>query len=438
MSASHSRPKVAYFYDPEVGNFHYGQLHPMKPHRLSVTHSLVLNYGLHKKMQVFRPYIASGPDMARFHSEEYIEFLQRVSPHNIQSFSKSLTHYNVGAADCPVFDGLYEFCARYTGASLEAAEKLVTEQADIAINWSGGLHHAKKFEASGFCYVNDIVVAILELLKYHPRVLYIDIDIHHGDGVQEAFYLTDRVMTVSFHKYGNFFPGTGHMYEVGAGAGRQYSVNVPLKEGMDDMSYEYIFTPIMQMVMDFYKPSAVVLQCGADSLSGDRLGCFNLSTKGHGKCVEFMKKFNLPLMILGGGGYTLRNVARLWAYETSILCEEELSSELPYQEYFEYFGPDFALHPEVNPRMENANSQQYLASIVETVSRQLKLLAGAPSVQMADMPDSFLKGREAEEGDPDKRQLMDDLKAEHNGEFYDSENDQDEEAAGAEPEQGGS
>jgi len=401
----------------------------MKPHRLSVTHSLVLNYGLHKKMQVFRPYIASGPDMARFHSEEYIEFLQRVSPHNIQSFSKSLTHYNVGAADCPVFEGLYEFCARYTGASLEAAEKLVTEQADIAINWSGGLHHAKKYEASGFCYVNDIVVAILELLKYHPRVLYIDIDIHHGDGVQEAFYLTDRVMTVSFHKYGNFFPGTGHMYEVGAGAGRQYSVNVPLKEGMDDVSYEYIFTPIMQMVMDFYKPSAVVLQCGADSLSGDRLGCFNLSTKGHGKCVEFMKKFNLPLMILGGGGYTLRNVARLWAYETSILCEEELSSELPYQEYFEYFGPDFALHPEVNPRMENANSQQYLASIVETVGRQLKLLQGAPSVQMADMPDCFLKGREAEEGDPDKRQLMDDLKPEHNGEYFDGDSDQDEEGA---------
>ena len=254
----------------------------------------------------------------------------------------------------------------------------MTEQADIAINWSGGLHHAKKYEASGFCYVNDIVVAILELLKYHPRVLYIDIDIHHGDGVQEAFYLTDRVMTVSFHKYGNFFPGTGHMYEVGAGAGRQYSVNVPLKEGMDDVSYEYIFTPIMQMVMDFYKPSAVVLQCGADSLSGDRLGCFNLSTKGHGKCVEFMKKFNLPLMILGGGGYTLRNVARLWAYETSILCEEELSSELPYQEYFEYFGPDFALHPEVNPRMENANSQQYLARFESSPTKKYQKLASDP------------------------------------------------------------
>ena len=134
----------------------------------------------------------------------------------------------------------------------------MTEKADIVINWSGGLHHAKKSEASGFCYINDIVVAILELLKYHPRVLYIDIDVHHGDGVEEAFYLTNRVMTVSFHQYGNspddpskiFFPGTGHIDETGAGAGRRYSVNVPLKEGMDDQSYEYIFTRVMKMVKE--------------------------------------------------------------------------------------------------------------------------------------------------------------------------------------------
>merc|ERR1719245_2746422 len=218
-------------------------------------------------MQVYRPYIASGPDMNRFHSEEYIEFLAKVSPSNIQQFSKSLTHYNVGAADCPVFDGLYDFCARYTGASLDAAEKLVNDQADIAINWSGGLHHAKKFEASGFCYVNDIVVAILELLKYHPRVLYIDIDIHHGDGVQEAFYLTDRVMTCSFHKYGDFFPGTGAITDLGAKKGKYYSVNFPLKEGMDDASYQSVFEPVIEKIMVVYKPTAVVLQCGADSLS---------------------------------------------------------------------------------------------------------------------------------------------------------------------------
>ena len=100
--------------------------------------------------------------------------------------------------------------------------------------------------------------------------------------------------------------------------------------------------------MELYQPTAIVLQCGADSLSGDRLGCFNLSTRGHGKCVTFMKKYNLPLLVLGGGGYTLRNVARLWTYETSLCCEQELPTELPYTEYFEYFGPDFSLHPDVN------------------------------------------------------------------------------------------
>lgn len=123
------------------------------------------------------------------------------------------------------------------------------------MNWSGGLHHAKKAEASGFCYMNDIVLAILELLKYlllswiifrvYPRVMYIDIDIHHGDGVEEAFYLTDRVMTVSFHKYGNYFPGTGNVSDVGLEKGKNYAVNIPLKDGMDDESYKRIFEPVL-------------------------------------------------------------------------------------------------------------------------------------------------------------------------------------------------
>lgn len=124
--------------------------------------------------------------------------------------SAAAQRFNVGEmTDCPVFDGLYEFCQAYTGASLDGAVRLNHGAADICINWAGGLHHAKKGEASGFCYVNDIVLSILELLKYHARVLYIDIDIHHGDGVEEAFYVTDRVMTCSFHKFGDFFPGTG-------------------------------------------------------------------------------------------------------------------------------------------------------------------------------------------------------------------------------------
>lgn len=238
-----SKSRVSYFYDVDVGNFHYGAGHPMKPHRLALTHNLVLHYGLYKKMEVYRPYVAaplgsaraatlarrfqvptltcsprsryraSAEDMTRFHTEDYIDFLQRVSPDNQKTLMDSLSRFNVGD-DCPVFDGLFDFCSlyarrrphmvvwprpprnagryphpvsgvcsfplalswvgysssprnrgRYTGASLEGAVKLNHQQCDIAVNWAGGLHHAKKAEASGFCYVNDIVIAILELLK---------------------------------------------------------------------------------------------------------------------------------------------------------------------------------------------------------------------------------------------------------------------------------
>ena len=131
-------------------------------------------------------------------------------------------------------------------------------------------------------------------------------------------------MTASFHKYGDFFPGTGGIKDTGAREGSGYSVNVPLNAGMTDASYAQVFKPIMSKIMSVFQPGAVVLQCGADSLTGDRLGCFNLSLKGHAECVKFMKSFNVPLLLLGGGGYTIRNVARCWAYETSVALNAEI------------------------------------------------------------------------------------------------------------------
>ncbi|VDM93423.1 unnamed protein product, partial [Onchocerca ochengi] len=271
-----------------------------------------------------------------------------------------------------------------------AAAKLNKKQADITINWMGGLHHAKKSEASGFCYTNDIVLAILELLKYHQRVLYVDIDVHHGDGVEEAFYTTDRVMTVSFHKFGEYFPGTGDVQDIGSGKGKYYAVNCPLHDGIDDETYQRIFRAVMEQVMLSYQPSAIVLQCGADSLVGDRLGCFNLSLKGHGKCVEFMKKFDLPLLLLGGGGYTIRNVARCWAYETSIALDVEISNELPYNDYFEYYSSDFKLHI-VPSNMINLNTPDHLQKMQSTIFEHLRHLPHAPGVQMQPINDGVIE-----------------------------------------------
>ncbi|XP_078431677.1 histone deacetylase 6 [Wolffia australiana] len=420
VGADARKRRVSYFYEPTIGDYYYGQGHPMKPHRIRMAHNLVIHYGLHRLMEINRPFPASPDDIRLFHSPDYVQFLSSVSPEAVAAASlpdsfapssssscsssvgslKQLKRFNVGE-DCPVFDGLFDFCRVSAGGSIGAAVKLNREDADIAINWAGGLHHAKKGEASGFCYVNDIVLGILELLKYHRRVLYVDIDVHHGDGVEEAFFTTDRVMTVSFHKFGDFFPGTGHIKDIGFGRGKYYALNVPLNDGIDDESFRGMFRPIISKVMEVYQPEAIILQCGADSLSGDRLGCFNLSVRGHSDCLRFLRSFNVPVMVLGGGGYTIRNVARCWCYETAIAVGVEPDNKLPFNEYYEYFGPDYTLH--IEPKtMENQNAPKDLERIRSVLLEHLSHIQHVPSVQFQARPPNSEPPEEDEE-DLEKR-----------------------------------
>lgn len=421
------KPRVAYFYDGDMGNYYYGPGHPMKPHRLKLTHNLLLTYGLYRKMEVYRPHKCTSEELSRFHSSDYVDFLSRVTPDLVKDCVPQMQKFNVGEyTDCPVFDGLYDFCQLYTGATIDSAVKLNHGIADICINWSGGLHHAKKSEASGFCYINDIVLGILELLKYHSRVLYIDIDIHHGDGVEEAFYTTDRVMTVSFHKFGDFFPGTGDIDDIGAKSGKYYSVNYPLKEGIDDKNYEKVFKPVMTKIMEVFKPGAVVLQCGADSLCQDRLGCFNLTVKGHAECVKFMKSFNVPLLVLGGGGYTIRNVARCWTYETSVLLDQAIPDAIPFNEYYEYYAPEYELQLQPS-NVENLNTKDYLEAHTIRIMEHLRALGGAPSVQMQEVPPDWIVENSNEDEDMDERKPEShlDRKVQHESEYYDQDKDND-------------
>ncbi|CAB5394495.1 unnamed protein product [Rhizophagus irregularis] len=261
-----------------------------------------------------RPKPSTIDELTQFHTDDYINFLGKVTPSNMETCIKDCTRFNVGD-DCPAFDGLLEYCRRATGGSLEGAARLN----------------------------QGLLVAILELLRYHKRVLYIDIDIHHGDGVEEAFYTTDRVMTLSFHNFGEYFPGTGDIHDIGIG--------------------KVCLNRLFHMWSNG-KPSVIVLQCGADSLSGDRLGCFNLSSKGHADCVRFVKKFNIPMLVLGGGGYTIRNVSRAWAYETAVIIGQEIGPELPSNNSDnDYFGPEYTL--DVHPsNMENKNTREYLEKIM--------------------------------------------------------------------------
>ena len=366
--------RIAYYFNEEVGNFYYGPFHPMKPLRMKITHEMLKAYEILPKFNRIipedYPEFVNKIDFTNFHSDEYISFLMTVTPENMNNMAEQLLYYSIGD-DCPVFDGLGEFCKISGTGSVLGAHFINEGWADTSINWSGGLHHAKRSEAIGFCYLNDCVLAILELLTKYQRVMYIDIDVHHGDGVEEAFFTTDRVLTCSFHKWGDYFPGTGSINDVGHGKGKYYAVNFPCSEGMDDISFEYIFKKTVGNCVEKFKPQAIVLQGGTDSLSGDRLGCFNLSIVGHSVGVRYVKSLGIPYMLLGGGGYTLRNVPRAWTNESALALGIELEDKMPKHDFIEYFYPEYRLNMPVS-NMENVTTPEYLNGIIEQIDNHLK------------------------------------------------------------------
>lgn len=260
--------------------------------------------------------------------------------------------YIIQLSDCPLFPSLPEYVTYVAGGTLTAAQTLLLKTHSIAIHWDGGRHHAQYDQASGFCYVNDIVLGILELQKQFDRILYIDVDVHHGDGVENAFAYTNKVATVSFHQHEpGFFPGSGDHVCKGSGKkGKYYSINVPLKRGLSTNVFtESVFKPIINSVMEKYAPQAIVLQCGVDGLVHDKLvGQYgwNLSTTAFTTVIEHVLSLrgSAPVLILGGGGYHHANAAKTWAACTDRIIGKnlvDLDKDIPEFDYWEYFKPEF-------------------------------------------------------------------------------------------------
>lgn len=300
-----------------------------------------------------------------------------------------------------MYSNVYSHQSLCVGASLDAAAILNSGAAQVAVNWQGGLHHAKRDSSSGFCYFNDIVLAILELLKFHARVLYIDIDVHHGDGVEEAFLQSSRVFTLSFHFHdGKFFPKTGSLDEPGPqGHGRGHTLNVPLDKNCSDDIFISVFTPVVLEVIARYRPGAIVLQAGADGLGGDSLGQWNLSSKGHATAVKIVLEQGYPTLLLGGGGYTIRNVSRCWAYDTGVALglESLIPDKIPANAFSSYWSSkhwkdtdDRVSSTTVNAKenVVDSNSRQSAALLMSRVLSRLKETELAPSIGVMITPPS--------------------------------------------------
>ena len=312
--------------------------HPMKPARLRHTYELLEAYQAFdgESSLLVEPRPATEAEILSLHSAEYLEA--------VKAFSKGERSYDPGAfnfhegGDNPMFNGMYEAAALSTGASLVVAELVEGRRARVAFNISGGLHHAAAGNASGFCVFNDPAIAINYLLTKGLRVVYVDIDAHHGDGVQAAFYDTDRVLTISIHESGMFlFPGTGSVEEMGTGPGSGYSVNLPLYPYTDDETYLWAFREVAPPLVAAFKPDALVTQLGIDSYYSDPLTHLFLTSRGFGEAVKEFAAMDLPWLAMGGGGYDLGAVARCWTLAYGIMAGREWPDEIPSQ-YRERYG----------------------------------------------------------------------------------------------------
>lgn len=230
----------------------------------------------------------------------------------------------LGTPDCPIFAGMYEYSALAAGATLLGAERILAGEAGVAFNPAGGLHHAAPARASGFCYINDAALACLLLSEARDRVLFVDVDVHHGDGVQNAFYDRADVMTISFHESGRtLFPGTGAATDIGRGAGRGFSVNVPLPVGTYDQVYLGAFRDLAMPLARAYDPAVIVLELGADGLAGDPLAHLQLTNNVYAEVVRLLRSLQRPILATGGGGYDVGNTVRAWALAWTALCGVE-------------------------------------------------------------------------------------------------------------------
>ncbi len=322
--------KLVYPYSDELLNYEFSKEHPLKPDRLKLTYLLSQSLGLLEKVEVIKFQPATREDLELFHSKEFIDAVIEAPKLN-----QINARYGLGIADNPLFPELFEAASLYVGATLDSMKAMIKGK-KLAFCISGGLHHAQRSEASGFCIFNDVVIAVNYLQKERPtRVLYFDFDAHHGDGVQNAFYRSKNVMTISIHQTGKtLFPGTGHIYEIGGGDGIGYSVNVPLLPGAGSKELIRTTEEIVVPLFESFKPDLLVTQMGVDGHYMDPLAHLTYTTHGYEHVIKTMRELSSDIcrmgwLAVGGGGYHPPNVARLWSLFLALMLEEKVPNKLP-------------------------------------------------------------------------------------------------------------
>ena len=314
--------KLAFLYSPEVEALTYPPECPFKTQRAGLTRLRLKSFGLLGDENRFEvsPRRATLAELKQYHTAPYLHELQRAAGGDLTVEGLGM---GIGGADTPVFKDMFECGAWACGAGCAAADLLLEKKADIAFNLLGGFHHAMADRAAGFCFLNDLVLACARLAEAGKRVLYLDVDAHHGDGVQAAFYRRKDVMTISLHETGKtLFPWGGFEDEIGEGPGRGYNVNVPLPAETYDEAFLTAFNSVAVPLATAFKPDVLVLELGLDTLAGDPLTHLRMTNNVVVEIVEQLLRLNCPLLVAGGGGYHVENTVRGWALAWQTCCGE--------------------------------------------------------------------------------------------------------------------
>ena len=335
--------KTAFVYSPHLSDYQLSESHPFKPIRLELTRSLLHHAGLLDESQEVTPEPFSESQLCTLHDPHYVEVVKAVSRGERADDAYS---HGLGTSDNPIFPGMHDAILGICAATATAVDLVASGKVQRAANISGGLHHAMRDKMSGFCTYNDLALGIQQAVnKYGVRVAYLDLDAHHGDGVQWLFYERAEVMTLSMHESGRYlFPGTGHTYEVGKEAGRGLSLNMPLEPFTEDDSYMECFETTVPRALEVFRPDLIVLQAGADMHYNDPLADLALSTKGisesYRRVSELADEFcEGRLVATGGGGYDpYRTVPRVWSLLWGAVSRQEVPEEVP-QAWLEQWRP---------------------------------------------------------------------------------------------------
>ncbi len=340
------RDRCSFVFSEDLLNYKFSSHHPFNQFRLKLTVDLLTKIHALDSLDIVPPRTASEEELALIHDRNYIEAVKKAGHGQLpQGIAEN---YGLGTEDTPIFSNMHEASSLLVGGTLTAVDEVMTGKALHALHLGGGLHHGFRGKASGFCIYNDSSVAIKYLQdKYNARVLYVDTDAHHGDGVQWSFYDDPNVCTLSIHETGRYlFPGTGNINERGQGLGYGYSFNIPVDAFTEDESWLDAYTQAIKEVAEFFKPDVILTQNGADSHYFDPLTHLSATMKIYWEIPKLAHEIAHQYcggkwIAVGGGGYDIwRVVPRAWSLIWLEMTENHIGKGSLPSEWLERWQKD--------------------------------------------------------------------------------------------------